>query len=78
MSASVVCCIYLLKLLTNINIEATGVDPDQTAHTGAVLSGCTLFDQEASETFQQTTKAVQTFVVIGALRINCIDNLKTN
>ena len=47
-SANVVCFIYLLTLLTNVSIEANSVDPDQTAPT--------LFDQKASEIFQQTTK----------------------
>ena len=32
----VVCCIYLLTLLTNQSIEANSVDTDQTAPTGAV------------------------------------------
>ena len=45
------------------------MDPDQTAPTGAVRSGSTLFDQDASKTFQQTTKA-GVFVVISALRTN--------
>ena len=42
------------------------MDPDQTAPTGAVWSGSTLFDQEASKTFQQTT---------GVLRVktNCCE-----
>ena len=29
-------------------VETNSVDPDQTAPTGAVWSGFTLFDQEAS------------------------------
>ena len=33
------------------------MNPDLTAPTGAVRSGSTLFDQEASKTFQQITKA---------------------
>ena len=41
------------------------MDPDQTAPTGAVWSGSTLFDQHASKTFQQRTKA-DDFAVIGA------------
>ena len=56
-SAEVICCIYLLTLLTNVSVEANSVEPDQTAPVGAVWSGSTLSDQEASKTFQQTTKA---------------------
>ena len=58
---NVVCIRHLLHIFTNIidecKLEANGVDPDETAPVGAVLSGFTLFDQEASKTFQQTTKA---------------------
>ena len=36
---------------------------DQTAYYWAVLSGSTLFDQDASKTFQQTTKADNIFVI---------------
>ena len=36
---------------------------DQTAYYMAVLSGSTLFDQDASKTFQQTTKADNIFVI---------------
>ena len=36
------------KCLINISIEANLVDPDQTAPTGAVWSGSTLFVCEAS------------------------------
>ena len=36
MSASVICRIYLLTLLTNVSIEANSVDQDQTASMGAV------------------------------------------
>ena len=32
------------------------MDRDQTAPTVAVQSGSTLFDQDASKTFQQTTE----------------------
>ena len=39
-------CIW--KCLLNISIEANIVDPDQTAPTGAVWSGSTLFVYEAS------------------------------
>ena len=62
-SALVVCFIYLLTLLTNVSVNANSEDPDQTAPT--------LFDQEASETLQLTTKEF-TCVVIGALRVNCM------
>ena len=40
-----------------MSVEANSVDPDQTAPTGAVLSGYTLFGIEASQTLQQTTQA---------------------
>ena len=43
--------------MINVSIEANGVEPDQTAPTGAVWSGSTLFDQKVSKTFQQITKA---------------------
>ena len=36
-----------------ISIEANSVNTDLTAPTGAVWTGSTLFDQEASNTFQQ-------------------------
>ena len=42
--------------MANVSSEATSVDPDQTVPTGAVQSGSTLFDQDASKTFQQTTE----------------------
>ena len=45
------------------------MEPDKTAPIRAVLSGSTLFVEEASKTFQQTKKA-DNFVVIGALRVN--------
>ena len=35
-SAEVVCCIYLLTLLTNVVVVANSVAPDQTAPVGAV------------------------------------------
>ena len=45
LSACVVCCIYLLTLLTNVSMGTNRVmDPDQTAPAGAKL-------------FQQMTKA---------------------
>ena len=56
-STQVVCCIYFLTLMSNVSVEANSVDADQTAFTGAFWSGSTLFDQDASKTFQQTTKA---------------------
>ena len=49
LSAVVFCCILLLTLLANLSRETTSVDPDQTAPT--------LFEQETSKTFRQTTKA---------------------
>ena len=52
-----VCCKYLLTLLTNLSIEGNSVDSAETAPIGPVWSGSTLFDQEASRTFRQTTKS---------------------
>ena len=40
-----------LTLLTTVSVEGNSVDPDQTAPTGAVESGSTLFDQEPFKTF---------------------------
>ena len=40
-----------------MSVNANRMDPDQTAPTGAVLSGSTLFVEKASKTFQQMTKA---------------------
>ena len=56
-SAEVVCCKLLPNNTDKISIEANSVDPEQTAPIGAVCSGSTLFAIEASDTFQQTTKA---------------------
>ena len=47
--------LYLLTLLTNLNIEVNSVDLDQTAQQSD--QGSTLSDQGASITFRQTTKA---------------------
>ena len=55
-SENVICCIYILSLLTNESMEANRVDPDRTA-LGAVRSGSTLFIEEASKTFQQISRA---------------------
>ena len=35
-SSEVICCKYLLTLLPNVNVEANGVDPEQTVPIGAV------------------------------------------
>ena len=59
LSVQVICCIYLLTLLTNVSIEANSVDPDQTAPV-RLLWVYTVCDLVASKTFQTT------FVVIGA------------
>ena len=65
--------------MTNANVEAknvdpeqteNNVDPEQTAPIGAVWSGSTLFDQKAFETFQQMTKA-DDFCCIVIIRVNC-------
>ena len=47
---------YLLTLLTNARIKSKNVDPDQTAPSGAVMSGSTLFVVDTSKAFQQPTK----------------------
>ena len=60
-SAKVVCCIYLLTLLTKSK-EANSVDPDQTANVGTVWSGSTMLVIAASKALQRTT-----FVAIVAL-----------
>ena len=45
----------------------------------AVLSGSTLFDQDASKTFQQTTKADNTFVIAAKdLKVDVVYLLPTN
>ena len=51
-SATVVCCIYLLTLLTNVSIEANNVDQDQSVLGPHCLS-------EASKPFHQMTKIIQ-------------------
>ena len=65
-----VCLSHLLYIFGSIIDQCKcrhSVDPDQTAPTGAVWSGSTLFDQKASQTFKQTT-----FFLIGALRDNLL------
>ena len=47
------------------------MDPGQAAHTGAVRSGFTLFDQESLKHFSRRQKQ-KTFVVIGALRVKAM------
>ena len=54
--------------LNNVSIEATSLDPDQTAPVGAVWSEVTLFVRDFL-TFQQMTQKTA-FVVIGPLRVN--------
>ena len=60
---------YLLTLLTNARIKANNVYPDQTAPSRAVWSGSTLFVEETSKSFQQTTNAQTILIVIDALRV---------
>ena len=48
LSVEVVCCKYLPNITDLFSIEANSVDPEQTAHIGAVCSGSTLFAIEAS------------------------------
>ena len=71
-SVIVICLILLLnrfaKLLTDVSIRANSVDTDQNAPVGAVYSGPTLFVQETSKTFQQTTQELL-LGVIGPLRV---------
>ena len=43
------------------------MDQDKAAPTGAILSGSTLFVEEASKTFLLITKQ-RSFVMIGAIR----------
>ena len=57
-----------LTLLTNLNIEANRLDPDQTALIGAVWSGSTLFVIKLLKHFSRREKQT-TFVLIGALRV---------
>ena len=68
LSALVAHCIYLIPILTNCKLvhcmESNSVDPDQPP-----LTGSTLLVEEASYTFQQTTKQT-IFAVIGALNVN--------
>ena len=47
-SGEVVCCKLLPNITDKLSIEASSVDPEQTAPTGAVWSGSTLFAIEAS------------------------------
>ena len=47
-SAAVVCCKWLPNITDELRIEANSVDPEQSAPKGAVWSGSTLFDIEAS------------------------------
>ena len=47
-SAEVVCCKQLPYITDELSIEANSVDPEQTAPSGAVCSGSTLFAIEAS------------------------------
>ena len=48
MSAEVVCCKYLPNITDELSMEANSVDAEQTAPTGAVWCGSTLFAIEAS------------------------------
>ena len=50
-------------------METNSVDPDQTAHIGAVWSESTLFVGKASKIFSRRQKQ-SNFVVIGALSVN--------
>ena len=48
LSAEVVCCKWLPNITDELSIEANSVDPEKIAPLGAVWSGSTLFDIEAS------------------------------
>ena len=52
LSAEVVCCRYLLTVLSRWSTDVNSVDPDQTAPIGAVWTGFKLFEQVASKTFR--------------------------
>ena len=58
-SALVLCCIYLLTLLTYVSIEANSVDPDLDL---------SLFVEDACKTIQRMRKRT-TLVVIGHLKV---------
>ena len=47
-SENVVCCKTLPNITEELSIEASSVDPDQTAPIRAVWSGSTLFAIEAT------------------------------
>ena len=47
-SAEVVCCKLLPSITAELSIQANSVDREQTGPIGAVCSGSTLFDIEAS------------------------------
>ena len=51
-------------------MKAKSVDPDQTAPMGAVWFGSTLIVEEASNAFQQTTKANDLWLVLKGLILN--------
>ena len=57
LSAKVVWCKYLPNINDELSIQSNSVDLEQTAPIGAAWSRFTLFAIEASETFQQTSKA---------------------
>ena len=61
--SSLVICIYFLTLFTYASVEANSVDPDQAAPLGSIWSGSIVFDQEASKTFGQMTKAAGIFIL---------------
>ena len=56
-------------------MEENGVDPDQTAPTGAVWSGPTLFVIKLLKHFIRQQKRM-TFIVIDALRVNILVTCK--
>ena len=60
LSVYVVCWIFLQNFQTYFYIQASSVDPDQTAPRGAVWSESTLFANHKQ----------MTIVVIGSLRVN--------
>ena len=66
-----------LTLLTNLSIEASKVDPEQTAPIGAVWSGSTLFAIEASlKTYAAISNAhLFRFFKRGKLSGSCLSTL---
>ena len=76
-SAEVVSCKKLPSITDELSIEANSVDPEQTAHIGAVRSGSTLFVIEVFKHFSRRENQT-TLVVIGALRVKYTEHISAN